>query len=649
MKKSHSAIFALSSTIHVSSQHFGGYLNLSDSEDDECLAPPPKRFKSDSGSLYCTQDKTSQHISSEFIALDAQTSHVEPERVSALFAETPVASSGALLAPELDLDIENAHHEVSEREKPDIYDYCSSSSEFELDSDDDFKSAASVPSCVSLSNSSIISESYISTCELSATAHSSTSQHVVDISPPPHPRFSSSTSQKRAQSTITNYFGIQHSDGSVKKTSTVCGSVSPSPVAPNPTPSSHFADFKSLGGTSSTPSYSSKVRETCPFYKRIAGTTFIVDDFRFIYNTPQTNSFFLTHFHSDHYQGLTSRFDRGLIYCSTVTANLVLSSLRVRPQYVRTIPWRVPTMVEGVEVTLFDANHCPGAALLLFRLPDGSLHLHTGDFRFDSDMPDHLSLLELAGRIVNLYLDTTYANPTYIFPHQQLVISSVLDLLTPYARDSKTLFIVGTYTIGKERMFFALAERFSLKFYCKPSKMKILKCLEIDPIINEFATTDEEEARIHVVPIFDISIKKLEAFLDLHKNKWTRVIAIRPTGWTFEKSGGQGRKSHSTPSMETFITLSSSSSSSASSNSSSPSSSKAKMSSVGSMQKSNAGISTTSARRGAVTIHSAPYSEHSSFSELCTFVRSLRPKWIIPTVNNRSREAVVEMVKALRG
>ena len=41
----------------------------------------------------------------------------------------------------------------------------------------------------------------------------------------------------------------------------------------------------------------------------------------------------------------------------------------------------VPIGEEGVKLTLLDANHCPGACLLLFRLADGTVYLHTGQTR----------------------------------------------------------------------------------------------------------------------------------------------------------------------------------------------------------------------------------------------------------------------------
>ncbi|KAL3051495.1 hypothetical protein OYC64_001693 [Pagothenia borchgrevinki] len=321
----------------------------------------------------------------------------------------------------------------------------------------------------------------------------------------------------------------------------------------------------------------------CPFYKKIPGTKFTIDAFQ--YGEIQgITAYFLTHFHSDHYGGLTKKSTLP-IYCNRITGNLVKSKLRIAEQYVHILPMNTPVTVEGVTVTLLEANHCPGAAMLLFLLPDGQTVLHTGDFRADPSMETYPELLSC--RVQTLYLDTTYCSPEYTFPRQQEVINfaanTAFELVT---LNPRTLVVCGSYSVGKEKVFLALAEVLGSKVWLSRDKYNIMCCLESEQI-KQRITTDLKAAQVHVLPMMHLSFKKLQDYLARFSGKYDQLVAFKPTGWTFSQ------KVESVEDIQPHI-------------------------------------------NGNISIYGVPYSEHSSFLEMKRFVQWLQPLKIIPTVNNGS-------------
>ena len=69
----------------------------------------------------------------------------------------------------------------------------------------------------------------------------------------------------------------------------------------------------------------------------ITNTNIMVDDFDFCKAfPPNTFIHFLTHWHADHWFGLTSKWGYSLIYCTEITAELMnLKFPKVYKDYVR--------------------------------------------------------------------------------------------------------------------------------------------------------------------------------------------------------------------------------------------------------------------------------------------------------------------------
>ena len=431
-------------------------------------------------------------------------------------------------------------------------------------------------------------------------------------------------------------------------------------------------------------------QRTCPFYKILPGLSICVDAFR--YGAVEgCKAYFLSHFHSDHYIGLTSSWCHGPIYCSRVTANLVRQQLRVDPKWVFDLDFdrklEVPG-TQGVDVTMIPANHCPGSSLYLFEKVVGKgknpkVHriLHCGDFRacpahvqhplLRPDVIDSVTGKATAQQKLDVcYLDTTYLTPKYAFPSQEEVIKACADMCVSLSKDrvddsddweqtkkeragngmvkfvrkdstsikeeideddidamkvntnsgkksrGRLLVIVGTYSIGKERICLGVARALNSKIYAPPNKQRICAALE-DPELASRLTNDPLEAQVHMQMLMEIRAETLADYLTCYKPHFSRIVGFRPSGWNYRPPNSRFVES---PAVQTVLHSEN--------------------------WKSRYSMAELVPQRGSTreaSCFGVPYSEHSSFRELTMFCCALRIDKIIPTVNVGSAKSREKM------
>lgn len=323
----------------------------------------------------------------------------------------------------------------------------------------------------------------------------------------------------------------------------------------------------------------------------------MVDGFE--YATPSlTSNYFLTHFHSDHYGGITRHWDLGIIYCSEPTANLVNQQLGVGRQYLHPLPVGVAVPIKTssektVSVTLHNANHCPGAIMFLFEVGKRNI-MHVGDFRWHREQ---MAALGEQCRIDDLFLDTTYCDPKYVLPTQAEAVRAAVETAVSEARKyekMRLLLVFGAYTIGKERIYLSVAKHLNKKVYVDTRRFRVLRAV-LDDDDLKWITTNPEESMLWVVPLGHVNMKKLHMYLTVKVGKkertFDKVVGFRPTGWSLAK-----------------------------------------------------GTIISTAARSNLTVHSVPYSEHSSFPELVECVACWRPQRIIPTVSVSKSQQQVDLL-----
>lgn len=354
-----------------------------------------------------------------------------------------------------------------------------------------------------------------------------------------------------------------------------------------------------------------------PKWKKIIGSEFVVDGFKY----HSEKYYVLTHFHADHYWGLSKKgLGTKLIICTQSTSRLVRLKYKIPKDQFILFSFFESRVISNQRITCLPANHCPGAALFHFRNVSSNVSiLHTGDFRYNKNVIGleqlHLQVCRKneVGRglfpIDVVYLDTTYLSQTVNFASQESALLAACNLCKRYASSADVLVLFGTYTIGKEKVFASVVNELagiknSVRLACSKAKLEVLNCIDLNEIMEGFnekfvLTTDMSSTRFHIVSMRELNMTKLVGYLNKVNRKksqtkqiYKSIVGIRATGWA--KNPHVQHHSSST-----------------------------------------------------ATLLSVPYSEHSSFSELKCFYQDIckrqtnTPK-IIPTV--KTSDAKLKML-----
>jgi len=198
------------------------------------------------------------------------------------------------------------------------------------------------------------------------------------------------------------------------------------------------------------------------------------------------------------------------------------------------------------------------------------------------------------------------------------IFGQALDVKAPRGR---LLCVVGTYTIGKEKIVLSCARALRSKVYCADARKYAVYAQLDEPELHARLTRDPLAASVHVTGLQTINGEALRmhvAALRKLGGDWTRAVGFRPTGWSFKPLPGVDTLN---PPIASVI--------------------------EGNQSRGfdERGLLPTRDSTNEFAIYGVPYSEHSSFFELTAFALSVDYDRIIATVNVGSAQSRAKMNK----
>lgn len=215
----------------------------------------------------------------------------------------------------------------------------------------------------------------------------------------------------------------------------------------------------------------------------IIENSLMIDEF-----SPGFDFYFLTHFHSDHYKGLNSKWQNGIIIASKLTCLLLREKLGVEQNLLFPIDNDETYSIKNdtISFTAFDAGHCLGALMFLFKINNKKI-LYTGDFRLNDSLREKIGLFHKPDI---LYLDSTYEKFKIKFPTQEEAINKAIEIIENFSDDE---IYIATYTIGKNKFIKSICDYFCKQVYVSDEIFQTWKIIEQ----HHYATRDIDSTNFY--------------------------------------------------------------------------------------------------------------------------------------------------------